>query len=200
MLWPKIIEEDKRVLCQLLNKLHIPNVVDDYKICSLKLLIDHLRTVRGLCRYWSYRLTYTDSDGPWRTQSVFQLWGSSKQPSARNSRSNLSTSAKKSSGSSKIWMNYLSSWIVSYLWMMMMMILSLQNIQGEARSGELYVIGKNDFCILSGSMQTIWKCDYYDHDWRGESSWFTPSRPEEKHAKLEVRPRLFSWILFLTIF
>jgi len=38
-------EEDKRVLCQLLNKLHIPDVVDDHKIRSLKLLMDNLRAV-----------------------------------------------------------------------------------------------------------------------------------------------------------
>jgi hypothetical protein len=40
-----LIEEDKKVLCQLLNKLYIPDTVDDYKIRSIKLLIDHLRTV-----------------------------------------------------------------------------------------------------------------------------------------------------------
>lgn len=41
----KLIEEDKKVLCQVLNKLHIPDTVDDYKVCSIKLLIDHLRAV-----------------------------------------------------------------------------------------------------------------------------------------------------------
>jgi condensin complex subunit 3 len=38
-------EEDKKVLCQLLNKLYIPDVVDDHKIRSLKLLMDNLRAV-----------------------------------------------------------------------------------------------------------------------------------------------------------
>ncbi|KAH9484188.1 Condensin complex subunit 3 [Psilocybe cubensis] len=41
-------KEDKKVLCQLLNKLHIPHVVDDYKIRSLKILMDNLITRRPL--------------------------------------------------------------------------------------------------------------------------------------------------------
>jgi hypothetical protein len=45
---PSIVEEDKRVLCQMLNKLHVPDVVDDYRIRSLKLLMDNLRAVRWL--------------------------------------------------------------------------------------------------------------------------------------------------------
>ncbi|KAF8163123.1 nuclear condensing complex subunit [Crassisporium funariophilum] len=47
-LFEKDLKEDKRVLCQLLNRLYIPDVVDDYKIRSVKLLIDHLRTRRPL--------------------------------------------------------------------------------------------------------------------------------------------------------
>lgn len=39
------IEEDKRVLCQTLNRIQIPDKVDDHKIQSIKLLIDHLRNV-----------------------------------------------------------------------------------------------------------------------------------------------------------
>ncbi|KAF8906012.1 nuclear condensing complex subunit [Gymnopilus junonius] len=42
------IESDKRVLCQLLNSLHIPDVVDDYRIRSLKLLMDTLKIRRPL--------------------------------------------------------------------------------------------------------------------------------------------------------
>ncbi|KAF8965273.1 nuclear condensing complex subunit [Flammula alnicola] len=44
----EIEKEDKRVLCQLFNKLHIPDTVDDYRIRSLKLLMDNLRTRRPL--------------------------------------------------------------------------------------------------------------------------------------------------------
>src|SRR6266699_2501699 len=40
-------EEDTKVLCQLLNKLYIPDVVDDHKIRSLKLLMDNLRAVNS---------------------------------------------------------------------------------------------------------------------------------------------------------
>lgn len=40
-----LLEDDKKVLCQLLNKLHIPDVVDDYRIRSLKLLMDTLKMV-----------------------------------------------------------------------------------------------------------------------------------------------------------
>ncbi|KDR81425.1 hypothetical protein GALMADRAFT_239313 [Galerina marginata CBS 339.88] len=43
-----IEKEDKKILCQLLNKLHIPDVVDDYRIRSLKLLMDTLRMRRPL--------------------------------------------------------------------------------------------------------------------------------------------------------
>ncbi|KAF8797851.1 hypothetical protein BYT27DRAFT_7123670 [Phlegmacium glaucopus] len=43
-----IEKEDKRVLCQMLNKLHVPDVVDDYRIRSLKLLMDNLRARRPL--------------------------------------------------------------------------------------------------------------------------------------------------------
>ncbi len=38
-------EEDKRVLCQLLNKLYIPDVADRYRIRSMKLLMVNLRAV-----------------------------------------------------------------------------------------------------------------------------------------------------------
>ncbi|KIM49317.1 hypothetical protein M413DRAFT_438505, partial [Hebeloma cylindrosporum] len=44
----EIEKEDKKVLCQLLNKLYIPDVVDDHKIRSLKLLMDNLRARRPL--------------------------------------------------------------------------------------------------------------------------------------------------------
>ncbi|CAA7267951.1 unnamed protein product [Cyclocybe aegerita] len=43
-----IEKEDKQILCKLLNKLHIPDTVDDYRIRSLKLLMDNLRTRRPL--------------------------------------------------------------------------------------------------------------------------------------------------------
>lgn len=39
------IEEDKKVLCQLLGKLYIPDVVDDDQIKKLKLLMHNLRSV-----------------------------------------------------------------------------------------------------------------------------------------------------------
>ncbi|KAF9532366.1 nuclear condensing complex subunit [Crepidotus variabilis] len=47
-LFEKDLKEDKRVLCQLLNKLQIPSTVDDRKIQSIKLLVDHLRHRRPL--------------------------------------------------------------------------------------------------------------------------------------------------------
>lgn len=43
-----IEKQDKRVLCQMLNKLYVPDVVDDYRIRSLKLLMDNLRARRPL--------------------------------------------------------------------------------------------------------------------------------------------------------
>ncbi|KAF9484715.1 hypothetical protein BDN70DRAFT_872249 [Pholiota conissans] len=44
----EIEKEDKRVLCQLLNKMYIPDTVDEYRIRSLKLLMINLRTRRPL--------------------------------------------------------------------------------------------------------------------------------------------------------
>jgi condensin complex subunit 3 len=38
-------EEDKKVLCQLLGKLFIPETLDDDKLRTLKLLMDNLRSV-----------------------------------------------------------------------------------------------------------------------------------------------------------
>jgi hypothetical protein len=51
-----LIEEDKKVLCQMLGKLYIPDEVDDDKIRTLKLLMHtltlvntfHVRTVLSL--------------------------------------------------------------------------------------------------------------------------------------------------------
>ncbi|KJA27084.1 hypothetical protein HYPSUDRAFT_131697 [Hypholoma sublateritium FD-334 SS-4] len=44
----EIEREDKRVLCQLLNKLYIPDTVDRYRIRSMKLLMVNLRARRPL--------------------------------------------------------------------------------------------------------------------------------------------------------
>jgi condensin complex subunit 3 len=52
-----ILEEDKKVLCQLLNRLHIPDTVDDYKIRSIKLLIEHLRAVSNFIYSAIFSLT-----------------------------------------------------------------------------------------------------------------------------------------------
>ena len=46
------VGEDKKGLCQLFGKLYIPDVIDDDKIRTLKLLIHNLRAVclpRFLC-------------------------------------------------------------------------------------------------------------------------------------------------------
>jgi condensin complex subunit 3 len=40
-----VVEDDKRVLCQLLGKLHIPDKVDDYKLRCLKVLMHNLNSV-----------------------------------------------------------------------------------------------------------------------------------------------------------
>ena len=60
-------EEDTKVLCQLLNKLYIPDVVDDHKIRSLKLLMDNLRaftlqSIKG-CHESRFVLTASPSAG-----------------------------------------------------------------------------------------------------------------------------------------
>lgn len=39
-------EEDKKALCQMLGKLHMPDEVDDDKVRTLKLLVSNLRSVR----------------------------------------------------------------------------------------------------------------------------------------------------------
>jgi hypothetical protein len=39
------IEDDKKVLCQLLAKLYLPEKVDDDKLRTLKLLMHNLRSV-----------------------------------------------------------------------------------------------------------------------------------------------------------
>ncbi|KAF4614841.1 hypothetical protein D9613_002893 [Agrocybe pediades] len=44
----KIEKEDKKALCQMLNKLHIPDVVDDHRIRALKYLMDNLTRLRPL--------------------------------------------------------------------------------------------------------------------------------------------------------
>jgi condensin complex subunit 3 len=41
------VGKDRRSLCQLLKKLHIPGNVDDDKLRTLKLLMHHLRSVRS---------------------------------------------------------------------------------------------------------------------------------------------------------
>ena len=38
-------EEDKKALCQMLGKLHLPEEVDDDKVRVLKLLVTNLRSV-----------------------------------------------------------------------------------------------------------------------------------------------------------
>ena len=38
-------EEDKKALCQMLGKLHLPQEVDDDKVRVLKLLVTNLRSV-----------------------------------------------------------------------------------------------------------------------------------------------------------
>ena len=40
------VEDDKKVLCQLLGKLYLPEKVDDDKLRTLKLLMHNLRSVR----------------------------------------------------------------------------------------------------------------------------------------------------------
>lgn len=41
-----LAEDDKKVLCQLLGKLHLPEKVDEDKLRTLKLLMHNLRSVR----------------------------------------------------------------------------------------------------------------------------------------------------------
>jgi hypothetical protein len=43
-----IAEEDKKALCQVLGKLHIPDTVDDDKLRTLKLLMHSLRSVSAV--------------------------------------------------------------------------------------------------------------------------------------------------------
>ena len=40
------VEDDKKVLCQVLGRLHLPETVDDDKIRTIKLLVHHVFTVR----------------------------------------------------------------------------------------------------------------------------------------------------------
>lgn len=44
-------EEDKKVLCQVLGRLHLPDAADDDKIRTIKLLICNLGTVRLFCMF-----------------------------------------------------------------------------------------------------------------------------------------------------
>ena len=84
-------EEDKRVLCQLLNKLHIPDVVDDHKIRSLKLLMDNLRAVsphHNLPKAIKSIVIGPPSVALCVILSVTTLSPSSKHRSPRNSRIN----------------------------------------------------------------------------------------------------------------
>ena len=39
------LEEDKKALCQLLGKLHLPDQIDDYKLRCLKVLMHNLNSV-----------------------------------------------------------------------------------------------------------------------------------------------------------
>lgn len=41
------VEEDKKVLCQVLGRLDLPETVDDDKIRTLKLLVQNVFTVRS---------------------------------------------------------------------------------------------------------------------------------------------------------
>lgn len=41
------VEEEKKVLCQLLGKLYVPDTVDDDQIRTLKLLMHNVRLVRA---------------------------------------------------------------------------------------------------------------------------------------------------------
>ena len=40
------VEDDKKVLCQVLGWLHLPETVDDHKIRTIKLLVHNVFTVR----------------------------------------------------------------------------------------------------------------------------------------------------------
>ena len=40
------VEDDKKVLCQVLGRLHLPETVDDDKIRTIKLLVHNVFTVR----------------------------------------------------------------------------------------------------------------------------------------------------------
>ncbi len=42
---PESLEEDKKVMCQVLGKLYIPDDVDDDKIRTLKLLVNNMISV-----------------------------------------------------------------------------------------------------------------------------------------------------------
>ena len=46
-------EEDKKVLCQVLGRLHLPETVDDDKIRTLKLLVHNVFTVCSRGRFSS---------------------------------------------------------------------------------------------------------------------------------------------------
>ena len=47
-------EEDKKVLCQVLGRLHLPETVDDDKIRTLKLLVHNVFTVPLFSPFSSY--------------------------------------------------------------------------------------------------------------------------------------------------
>lgn len=55
------LEEDKKVLCQLLGKLHLPEKVDEDKLRTLKLLMHNLRSVGSM---QILMINVTDQDVP----------------------------------------------------------------------------------------------------------------------------------------
>ena len=88
--WPSAVEEDKRVLCQMLNKLHVPDVVDDYRIRSVKLLMDNLRAVSWPTYHIliEIEILYENSDDPCEIPPVTQPSQNLKQLFRRNLKSN----------------------------------------------------------------------------------------------------------------
>lgn len=130
------VEDDKKVLCQLLNKLHIPDTVDDDQIKELKLLMHNLRLVGPLFPYFVHILMFP-------LKSVVHLvtllpgtpLPSSKQRFARSSRNSWKALMKTSIGSWNSCRSCSHSWMTLFLMMMMKLSMSMSKRRGGRGTG-----------------------------------------------------------------
>jgi hypothetical protein len=108
------LEEDKRILCQMLGKLYIPDEVDVDKIRTLKLLIDNVSSVNTA----SLLMSFIEPEGrdsadhlmiPLRTTRLESL----RRPYKRSSKKNWRASVKLNIESLRSFRNSSTFWMIS---------------------------------------------------------------------------------------